>query len=263
MKIAHEAPLSIFDLVDSLTDYSYALVHLFEESKEYRTKFLTLSKSGREIILDNSVFELEEVYDAESYIEWVNILKPTWYIIPDALNDKDVTISQFDNWMTKYNNTPGLKIAVPQGSTYQEFIDCYKYIEPHVDKVAITFDPIFIRKEYLTSSNQTLASFFSQMRIKLIDRMVSDGIINTSKRHHLLGCGVPQEFIHYKGMNFIDSVDTSNPVIHGFFGERYSECGLDDKKSIKLYTLINAEVSANQIEDITFNIKKFREFCRK
>ena len=31
MKIAHEAPLSIFDEVSSLTDYDYALVHLFEE----------------------------------------------------------------------------------------------------------------------------------------------------------------------------------------------------------------------------------------
>ena len=35
MKIAHEAPLSIFDKVQAVTDYDYALVHLFEESEEY------------------------------------------------------------------------------------------------------------------------------------------------------------------------------------------------------------------------------------
>ena len=33
MKIAHEAPLSIFDRVQVLTDYDYALVHLFEEKE--------------------------------------------------------------------------------------------------------------------------------------------------------------------------------------------------------------------------------------
>ena len=35
MKIAHEAPLSIFDKVQAVTDYDYALVHLFEENEEY------------------------------------------------------------------------------------------------------------------------------------------------------------------------------------------------------------------------------------
>jgi len=39
MKIAHEAPLSIYDRVQSLTDYDYALVHLFEENEKYYDKF--------------------------------------------------------------------------------------------------------------------------------------------------------------------------------------------------------------------------------
>ena len=38
MKIAHEAPLSIFDQVQELTDYDYALVHLFEENEDYYNK---------------------------------------------------------------------------------------------------------------------------------------------------------------------------------------------------------------------------------
>ena len=31
IKIAHEAPLSIMNKVQSMTDYDYALVHLFED----------------------------------------------------------------------------------------------------------------------------------------------------------------------------------------------------------------------------------------
>ena len=38
MKIAHEAPLSIFDDVQKVTDYDYFLVHLFEENSDYEKK---------------------------------------------------------------------------------------------------------------------------------------------------------------------------------------------------------------------------------
>ena len=46
MKIAHEAPLSIFDRVQVLTDYDYALVHLFEENEEYYNTFVKAKKDG-------------------------------------------------------------------------------------------------------------------------------------------------------------------------------------------------------------------------
>ena len=39
-KLAHESPISIFDIVQKATDYEYCLVHLLEESEEYRKKLL-------------------------------------------------------------------------------------------------------------------------------------------------------------------------------------------------------------------------------
>ena len=36
IKIAHEAPIDLFDEVQRLTDYDYALVHLLEENGRYR-----------------------------------------------------------------------------------------------------------------------------------------------------------------------------------------------------------------------------------
>ena len=39
IKIAHESPKSIFSDVQKYTDYDYALVHLFEEDKEYLNQF--------------------------------------------------------------------------------------------------------------------------------------------------------------------------------------------------------------------------------
>ena len=56
IKIAHEAPLDIFDEVQRITDYDYALVHLLEENGRYRDTFERAVKQGREVILDNSIF---------------------------------------------------------------------------------------------------------------------------------------------------------------------------------------------------------------
>ena len=85
IKIAHEAPKAIFGKMQELTDYDYALVHLFEEDPEYLQQFKEAKENGREIILDNSIFELEEAFDAEKFAGWVLELKPDWYIVPDAL----------------------------------------------------------------------------------------------------------------------------------------------------------------------------------
>ena len=82
MKIAHEAPLSIFDKVQEVTDYDYALVHMFEENKEYFNTFVRALENGREVILDNSIFELGEAFEPKKYAWWVDVLRPTYYIIP-------------------------------------------------------------------------------------------------------------------------------------------------------------------------------------
>ena len=76
IKIAHEAPKSIFEDVQSLTDYDYALVHLLEEDEQYLRQFEKAIKKGREVILDNSIFELEEAFDAEKFAYWVKRIRP-------------------------------------------------------------------------------------------------------------------------------------------------------------------------------------------
>ena len=43
------------------------LVHLFEEDQEYFNQFEEAINKGREVILDNSIFELEEAFDAVKF----------------------------------------------------------------------------------------------------------------------------------------------------------------------------------------------------
>ena len=259
IKIAHEAPIDIFDEVQRLTDYDYALVHLLEQNGRYRDTFERAVKKGREVILDNSIFELEEAFEADRFAIWVERLKPTWYIIPDALEDAEKTMQQAADWYKQYGGIPGKTIGVVQGKTYQEIRECYRAMDQiaKVDMIAISFD-----YSYYSDSCPHPNKYVSWMlgRVKLLGDLLTDGVINKDKPHHLLGCGLPQEFSFYKHLDFnwIYSLDTSNPVVHGIKGITYGTDGLWSKESQKLFELINFEVEDSNI--ILNNIQKFRWF---
>jgi len=259
IKIAHESPKSIFNKVQQYTDYDYALVHLFEEDKEYLQQFKTAISNGREVILDNSIFELEEAFDAEEFAKWIKHLKPTWYIVPDALENSEKTQTQMHSWLFDHKGLPGKMIGVVQGKTYDEIVNCYKYMDrsANVDMIAISFD-----YSYYIESCPHPNKYVSWMlgRVKLLGDLLRDGIINTDKPHHLLGCGLPQEFSFYKNSNYdwIYSLDTSNPIVHGIKGIEYGSEGLWDKESQKLFELINYKVE--DCNKIMTNLQKFKWF---
>ncbi len=258
IKIAHESPKSIFNEVQKYTDYDYALVHLFEEDKEYLKQFTEARDAGREIILDNSIFELEEAFDAVKFDKWVKKLKPTWYIVPDALEDAIKTCDQMEDWNNKGLGYEGSgKIGVVQGKTYDEIVDCYNYMNKsaNVDMIAISFD-----YSYYTASVPHSNKYVSWMlgRVKLLGDLFRDGVINIHKPHHLLGCGLPQEFSFYKNSDYdwIYSLDTSNPIVHGIKGISYGTDGLWSKERQKLHELINSDIEDTNL--ILNNIQKFK-----
>jgi hypothetical protein len=98
-------------------------------------------------------------------------------------------------------------------------------------------------------------------RMEFIRKLVQTEIINKSVYHHLLGCSLPQEFMAYKDWKFIRSCDTSNPIIVGAQGKRYTDSGLTfkPKEKIEVYMEENLE---GQIEDIKFNVQKFKEYVK-
>jgi len=261
IKIAHESPKSIFDEVQYLTDYDYALVHLFEDDPIYLEQFKKAIASGREVILDNSIFELEEAFDAHKFAYWVKEIRPTWYIIPDALEDAHKTMQQAANWTKNHSDVPGKSIGVVQGKNYKQIRECYKAMDEiaNVDMIAISFD-----YSYYTDSFPHTNKYVSWMlgRVKLLGDLLKDGVINKDKPHHLLGCGLPQEFSFYKHSDYdwIYSLDTSNPVVHGIKGITYGTDGLWSKERQKLHELINSELTTEQLDTIKNNIQKFKWF---
>lgn len=264
IKTYHEAPKSIFHQVQELTDGDYALVHLFEEDRQYYDLFQEALRKGRDVILDNSVFELGEAFNADTFAYWVYALSPTWYVVPDVLEDADATIDRFFNFIKQYPDLPGKRIGVVQGKNYDDLVRCYKAIAPYCDKIGISFDCSWY-VEYAKSSTKCLQ--LATGRLKTLIQMDEQRVIDRCKPHHLLGVAVPQELACYgafqRGGEFlwIDSVDTSNPVVHGLAGISYGPSGLKDKETRKLYTMINEQVSDEQWQVIRSNIQGFRRFC--
>ena len=260
IKRFHEAPKAMFHQVQKVTDGDYALVHLFEKDPEYLKLFQDAVAAGREVILDNSVFELGMSVGPGFLASWVKRLQPTWYIVPDVLEDAKGTVQSFFNFCRRFPMLPGKRIGVVQGSDIDEMIWCYKQIEPACGMVAFSFDCSWYVKA-IQASNKWASMMLG--RSYLLRFMEAEGIINTKKPHHLLGVALPQEVALYKNMPWIYSIDTSNPVVHGLKSIRYESGGLREKESQKLIELIDAMPDLFQQDDVLYNIEQFRGFAER
>ena len=258
MKVSHESPLVLLEESRKYNDYDYALVHLFDEIPEYYQFFKDSLNMGREVILDNSIFELGEAYNPDKFAEYIKELQPTYYIIPDKLNNCDKTVENLHYFIENYKDLNGKKIGVVQGRTYEDICRCYKSIEQHVDKIAIPFDYDY----YLDIVPEAYGNKFQRWcrgRQLLLEMLLKDNVINVNKPHHLLGIALPQELKQYTNYNWIESVDTSNPIVHGLYKTKYNNGVLEDKISTKLVDLIYSIVDEEQKQAINHNLKQFKQ----
>jgi len=259
MLISHEIPKSLFNQSLEFNDYDYALVHLFDKDPDYLKFYKDCVANGRHVLLDNSIFELGEAYDNDSFAKWVEELKPTEYIVPDALEDINKTIDQMEKWNRNFGRLPGKRIGVVQGKTPEELADCYMYMDKHADcdKIAISFD-YSVYEEIVPHENKYMSWMLG--RATMLANLLKSGVINTNKPHHLLGCGLPQEFALYRNYKWIESIDTSNPIVHGIKGIKYEYGGLQTKESIKLVDLLDVKLTNEQLYDVNHNINYFRNY---
>jgi hypothetical protein len=261
--ISHESPISLLQESLKYNDYDYILVHLLEQEPAYLQFFSENCKNGRRAIMDTSIFELGAAFDTEKYAYWVERLQPTEYILPDVLEDCNKTIQNTLDFKTKYcEKFKGKTIGVVQGKNYEEIKACYKFLDKmiNMDKIAISFDYSYY-KTLFRHPNKWVS--FMMGRIMLINRLIDEGILNTKKPHHLLGCSNPMEFTFYKNSlyDFIETIDTSSPIVHGLHDVVYTgDVGNWNKLTVKLADLIRAKPTQSNLDCIDKNIKMFKNY---
>jgi hypothetical protein len=150
-------------------------------------------------------------------------------------------------------------MAVCQGKDMGELITTYQtLVDLGYTHIAFNHSSIAYQNEY-EGMDHLKASMYGRM--ELIRRLVQSGTIRKTHYHHLLGCSLPQEFMSYGDWKFIKSVDTSNPILVGAEGKRYSDSGLTWKPKEKLEHYFENDLSG-QIEDIIFNVNRFKSFIK-
>jgi len=261
-KIAHEAPISILNEIQQQTDYDYALVHLFETHPEYYNFFYKARhERHRDVLLDNSIFELGEAFDSSKYADWIAKLQPSYYVLPDVLENGEGTIENYIKFSESYIDIPGVRIGTVQGRSYDELVNCYRFMSENSDMIAISFDLSY----YLgTGIGANKLQRQCNGRIRFVKNLIADGIWNFNKPHHLLGCSLAKEFRFYKEhcIHNIHSIDTSNPVVAGIKGFLYNgEHGLEIKPSQKLVEMIDHKVAKEEMRRIKYNINCFKEIA--
>ena len=264
INISHETPIAMLQESLKYNDYEYVLAHLYNAEPEYKAFYKKAVKNKRHVLLDNSIFELGESFDPIEYTKIIQDLRPTEYIVPDVLEDSDATIAKFEYWKENHlNEVQGIPIGVVQGKTYKDIKNCMKFMIENVDRIAISFDYSY----YLTiGRGDSDWEKLADGRCRMIEMLKDDLLLPYNKSYHLLGCSLPQEFLHVNSFKFVkkmfDSMDTSNPIVHGILGHRYEGedgiRGLPDKQKILLADLIHSKPNKKQLEDIKYNVDAFR-----
>lgn len=268
MLVSHESPLCLLEQSRMYNDTDYALVHLFERYPKYYEFFYNSRHIyNREILLDNSLFELKKAFDPDKFKVWIEKLQPNCYIIPDALEDAELTVEQCGEWLGTQGITgwakKARKIGVVQGRTFQELVECYKFMLDNVDQIAISFDYSFYLQIGL---GKTDLEKYASGRQMFITMLINENIWNWTKPIHLLGASKISEFRWYIDNNIynIGSCDTSSPIMCGIKGIRYdADLGNATKPTDKLADNLEIELTADQKELIQYNIEQFKRVLRR
>ena len=261
MKISHEVPICLLE--DSLwfNDYQYCLPHLLDQSEEYKDFFIRAKQNGVYIIMDNSLHELGHAYDSERLLYWINELKPNEFIVPDVWQDKQGSIKNAREWFKIELPGEVTKVAVVQAISLSEAMACYQdYRDLGYQKIAFSYGASYYN-ELSNHPNPDLAKALG--RIYMISHLYKIKLIKDDHRVHLLGCASPFEFSLYKNTKYIESIDTSNPIMATLDGIKYNN-SLSINKPISNMN-DNFYITPDKIdyELLNYNIEMFRKFIEE
>ena len=264
VKVSHELPNNMLHMSKDINDYEYCLPHLLDyKDNIYKDHFIQTKKEGRYIIMDNSLHELGEAYAKDRLMHWLYALTPNEFIVPDVWENQIATVANAKNWMDIGIPPTTKKVAVVQAKSLEEAVACYislKYIG--YKKIAFSYGAQYYN-DLFPHPNKFVGKMMG--RIMTIHKMWDMGIIEPTDRIHLLGCALPQEFAYYKklmDLGIIESLDTSNPIIHGLKGIRYEHYGLKEKDPTKIDQLEEVELTSDVLYNINHNLIKFKQFLK-
>jgi hypothetical protein len=257
IKVSHEVPKCLLKASLEFNDYQYCLPHLLDQDTAYRKHFYDFKKSGGYIIMDNSLHELGEAYDHERLMFWVNELEPDEFIVPDVWMDIDATLKNAEEWIKlKYPLNTTL-VAVVQSRSFKDAEECYLALKKlGYKKIAFSYGADW----YMDKFHDIHIDKAKMMgRISAVKQMFYNGVIKKNDRVHLLGCSLPQEFGWYENCSYIESIDTSNPIMAALEGIGYDEFGLLTKPKANMNDHFYIDIKDVNLKLVLHNVETFKK----
>lgn len=257
VKVSHEVPFSLLEDSKRFNDYDYCLPHLLDEEPEYEKYFRQAKEEGRYIIMDNSLHELGEAYNTDRLIYWINEIRPNEFIVPDVWEDCISSIQNAEIWTLFDFPKEVEKVAVVQAKTLHEASECTKaYKRLGYKKIAYSYGASYYN-DICPHPNKNLGKALG--RVYVINTLLKMGDLTQDDRVHLLGCQVPQEFGWYEGINCIETIDTSNPVMATLEDVAYKNNGLNHKPKPNMNDNLYIENDKIDFDLLTYNLDMFRK----
>lgn len=258
MKILHESPLCLMDHIQQFTDGDYCLPHLMDQYEEYKDFFIRSRENGRHIMMDNSLHELGVPYNEDRLFYWLDQLQPDEFFVPDYWEDQIQSVVSAKRWIQYQESYPDTTfIAVVQAKSWTEAAICYQiYKDLGYKKIAFSYGASYYN-EIHPHENKAIGKALG--RIDTINKIHSIGVIHDNDKIHLLGCSVPQEFGFHKSNSYIESIDTSNPVMAAIQGLKYDAVGLTEKPTANMNECFEMPLSEIDIELLNYNVKQFKQ----
>lgn len=212
-------PLTKLDVADMGTGY-FALAQFVLKHKDYAQFFKTRSERGYFTILDNGLAEGTQV-DTPQLLKAIELIKPSEVIAPDVLYDCEKTISSMYDFLDVVPKEINV-MGVPQGSTPEEYLDCYDSMLKQDRITTIGLSKFSVPKSFSCETGSLRVGVNRQYLIKVLKDYGA-----LKKPLHLLGMRDPFEYTAYKGNDFVRSTDSCLPVLAGLkgilFDKEYNE----------------------------------------
>lgn len=257
IKISHEVPFCLLTKSREFNDYDYCLPHLMDENEEYRVFFLNSKNIARYIIMDNSLHELGEAYDSDRLMYWVNKLEPDEFIVPDVWEDYAASVRNAKQWATVEMPANTTKVAVVQAKNIHEAIICTQaYKDLGYKKIAYSYGASYYN-DICPHPNKDLGKAIG--RYMVIYELYRQNVLSMFDRVHLLGTASPIEFGMYKNMPFIESIDTSSPIMAAIGEIPYTKMGLHMKPLANMNKYQDMSLDFVNEDLVEYNVEMFRQ----
>lgn len=201
-------------------DRFFCLAQIYRKNEEYRAFFKRKVFEGKWVTLDNGVGDHDFISQDELF-EIMKDLQPSEVIPLDVLRDNEQTYLNAVEFILRMKKE-GLNhievFACPQGSAFDEWMDCYIRISNLSEVKTIGMSKLAIPWIMSQSTGDTN---IARDRNALFDILEKEDLLR--KPLHFLGAGEFTEFEHYRNNPYVRSTDSCFTVYSGYCGVKFDE----------------------------------------